>query len=437
MEELFLWGLVYVIVQMKYMIAYKINTREKISITKMVMFVVVFNTVLIMLIQSFFGGDIPSGCISILAPVSLWALTKEKEHQNWQVLVSFFIVSSIDYIVYETVEYTIDTTRFTEVMRTFIWDGLAFFALVMLESCLVVFRKKEIEFVSKIINLRVSLLIVGVLLSVDAVVIYEKLNYHIFYWGIATLSFVGVIILSVQISKVLDLVSILKQNIEQEHMIRLMQKDYYLTVQEKENELHKYRHDMINHFVVLDSLIDKKKYDKAHKYLEQLKGEFELKTKTKYLVGNNVIDAITEFYVPNIDGYVDVDVEGLVPSDIKYNEISLCTIYSNVLKNAVEELERLKEKGVSDLKLYIEFLTGTMNFRIIVRNSAGINKDFNGVNTKTSKKDYKNHGIGLRSIKQTVCDENGDFKIHQKDGFVCAEVTLPIKMTSENEYSMG
>ena len=139
-----------------------------------------------------------------------------------------------------------------------------------------------------------------------------------------------------------------------------------------------------------------------------------------------MIDAISGYYLQLSDDFADINVNGYVPDDIGIDDINLCTIYANLLKNAVEELQRLKSEGYNNLILKIDFRVGKNFFEISVKNTAKENIDFNGINTSTSKGDKSNHGIGLSNIKRAVEKENGNITLSQADGFVHADVIIPI-----------
>ena len=205
-----------------------------------------------------------------------------------------------------------------------------------------------------------------------------------------------------------------------------MQKDYYQSILRTEDETRKYRHDMNNHFMVIETYLKKNKLDEMEKYINGLKESFSKVSRKKYNVGNDVIDAISGYYLPLIDDFVDIDVHGYVPDEMDIDDINLCTIYSNLLKNAVEELQRLKLDENDNLKLKIDFVAGKDFFGIEIKNTAKENAHFDGIKTSTSKDDKKDHGIGLSNIKRALDKENGDITLSQIDGTVCADVIIPI-----------
>lgn len=98
-----------------------------------------------------------------------------------------------------------------------------------------------------------------------------------------------------------------------------------------------------------------------------------------------------------------------------------------MLKNAVEELEKLKEAIEKNLKLNIKFAKGNDFLQIKIENTIEKNHLFKGINTPTTKKDKSNHGIGLQSINHALEKEKGKLTIINMDNTVCADVIIPIK----------
>ena len=234
-------------------------------------------------------------------------------------------------------------------------------------------------------------------------------------------------ILGAQIVGMIDINSKLKEGITQERLLRGIQRNHYQSLIRKDKEIRKYRHDMLNHFMVIDSYLEKGKTDSAKDYLDELKGAVLSTTQKSYCVGQDVIDAISCYYLSEIEDVACITVRGRVPEGIGISEMCLCTVYSNLLKNAVEEILRLKEQEIKDLELSVEFKTGKRYFEIKMKNTAHHNAGFKGMNTFTSKSDVGNHGIGLSSIMYAIQKENGNITLNQKDGFVFADAVIPIK----------
>lgn len=84
------------------------------------------------------------------------------------------------------------------------------------------------------------------------------------------------------------------------------QKNYYLNVMKKDEELRAFKHDVNKHMTALKVLVEKKEYDEIEKYLNGLKSYS--KTDTIYKTGNLISDYIINAKIQEIreDGPLDV-----------------------------------------------------------------------------------------------------------------------------------
>jgi hypothetical protein len=270
-----------------------------------------------------------------------------------------------------------------------------------------------------------SFIICGFFQNINASIITHELSDNSSYYIIGMLSFLAVAFLGSQIWVVFDMNARMKELLKEERILHATQKEYYHSLLQREDETRKYRHDMTNHLMVMNALLNDNSYDELREYLGNLREEFGTIQSKRYVTGNEVIDAISNYYLPTVDDWADIKIRGHIPSDIKTDEVSICTIYSNLLKNAVEELQRLKGDGVDDLKLLVDFKAGAEFFSISVKNTMRDNAVFRGLDTPTSKSDSRNHGFGLGNIQRTVEKEHGKIKIEKRDNMFTADVILP------------
>lgn len=106
------------------------------------------------------------------------------------------------------------------------------------------------------------------------------------------------------------------------------------------------------------------------------------------------------------------------------DSVKLCTIYSNLLNNAVEEIERYPD--TCGRYIAVEIWSDEDWLKLEIRNSLFENaKDLR----KTSKKDTQNHGFGIRNVKEKVEEMEGMILFSQKAGEFWVEVTLPNRAT--------
>lgn len=214
-----------------------------------------------------------------------------------------------------------------------------------------------------------------------------------------------------------------KQLIETERMLNEMQKKYYIALLEKEEETREYRHDMNNHLMCLRELVKKNENMEVEKYIEELQEKlFDIKTKC-YMTGNEILDILLNNHLSTLE-----NTEILVTGKCKYtpdiSNVDFCVIFSNLIKNAVEELER---ENYKDKYIKVNIKSGSTYLMIEIKNTSSILIKENGKNIRTKKLDGRNHGIGLRNVMETVKKNGGTFFFTGDGKEVCAKVILNIK----------
>ena len=214
----------------------------------------------------------------------------------------------------------------------------------------------------------------------------------------------------------------LEQMRDNEKQIMDMQVRYYDTLLEREADTKKYRHDMSNHLICLEQLVRNKDISAVENYLGQMQKRMEEIQKRCFSTGNEILDILTNHYVNALDEETHVSVTGTI--QIQTEPMKLCTIYANLLQNAVEELKRCADAT----SLEVSFKQGKEFFQIAIRNTLSAEglKQGEDALLKTVKSDKENHGIGLNNVRKTVQELGGMIKLYKAGGFFCGEVTLKI-----------
>lgn len=105
---------------------------------------------------------------------------------------------------------------------------------------------------------------------------------------------------------------------------------------------------------------------------------------------------------------INVDTVVKVPKSVKLDYRDTGVLIGNILDNAIEACERINE-SLRWIKISIVYKSNSLF--IMISNS----KDMQLANIeKTNKKDIKNHGIGIPSIKRIVAKHNGVVEFNDK-----------------------
>lgn len=231
---------------------------------------------------------------------------------------------------------------------------------------------------------------------------------------------IGIVLFIVYIKKTNEK---MEQLLVAERELKKMQEQYYKVLLEKETDTRRYRHDMNNHFLCLYELAEDNNVEELKTYINEMKNNFSLLQRKCYMTGNNILDILLNYHLSGLN-HIEVSVAGQCSKELKISNMELCTVFSNILKNAVEEVERLLE-GEKHIK--VKILQRNRCVVINVKNSSNLVKKSVDDHIKTVKKDKDNHGIGLKNIMETVERNDGSFVLTGDGKEAVAELILPCK----------
>ena len=173
------------------------------------------------------------------------------------------------------------------------------------------------------------------------------------------------------------------------------QQNYYEYLEEREKNTKKFRHDVRNHLELLTKLINSKQYEEVNDYLEKINIKID-ELGNAVSIGNGIAEAIVnKYYYQAIDSGVKMKVSGVLPTECRIDAYDLCTIFSNILSNAIEAAGKSKKK-----QIYLDF-------RYNIRNTYKDNGQFKNKNLVTTKSDREYHGFGLENVRECVERNNG------------------------------
>ena len=191
----------------------------------------------------------------------------------------------------------------------------------------------------------------------------------------------------------------MKEHVRREGDMRRMQEHEYAELLKKDAETRAFRHDISNHLICMSALVEKGEMEALADYIDDMKGEIQRIKGKRYDTGNEILDIITNYYLPQLSSNIKVRVE--VADELITTESRICTIYANVLQNAVEELNSDRDRA-GELNIILKQIDD--RYMIMVENS--IFREYESNHLITRKKDKINHGIGLKNV-QHVVDEMG------------------------------
>ena len=199
-----------------------------------------------------------------------------------------------------------------------------------------------------------------------------------------------------------------------------LQEDYYKKIIDNYSNIRKFKHDIKGHLAVVNELINSKNYDEANVYIgnmsEAITGKDIYNTNNIYI--SSILNSFDQSF---IDNKIEFDLSYYIISDLKMNSMDICSLFYNLILNAVEANLKIEDKRF--IKLYIANIKNNVLIKIVNPVDENFNLDIIKEN-KTTKEDKENHGFGLITINNIISKYNGniDYSIH--DQYLIADITI-------------
>ncbi|MBP3855209.1 MAG: GHKL domain-containing protein [Ruminiclostridium sp.] len=195
---------------------------------------------------------------------------------------------------------------------------------------------------------------------------------------------------------------------------------YSEIVKSQYEQTRRLRHDMKQHFIVLDRLITNQKYKEAQQLItENYKSISE--TDVVVDVGNDFVNAILNVKLSEAKSFgicvicsVDKSITGISSTD-------LCSLIGNLLDNAIEAA---KQCAPDNRSIEVNMSSSGKHFKIAVRNSIPEPVLKSNYELLTTKKDKTHHGYGIKTIKFIAEKYNGTTDFYEENSTFISQITL-------------
>ena len=192
------------------------------------------------------------------------------------------------------------------------------------------------------------------------------------------------------------------------------------TMKNSQRRIQNLRHDLRHHFIELEGLAKQGKNEEIYSYVKELETSFA-DTKRAVHTGEYETDSLVNFLVDDArNRAVDVCTDITIPEDLNVSKYKWNVIVGNLLENAIEAASKADMKKVilklklSDGILFLE-IKNSYTGRIVMED--GMVK---------AKSVARNHGIGLRSVKELVDEQDGQMDIKVDDEWFDVKVMISI-----------
>jgi len=181
-------------------------------------------------------------------------------------------------------------------------------------------------------------------------------------------------------------------------------------------------HDFRHNIEMIHTLFSAGKDSELRAYLSELSSN-----KPAILTldtGNVMLDAIlTSKKAEAVSNHIEFNLKMDIPQGLPDMSIEICTLLGNALDNAIEACARSPEKYKF---ITIEIRATMTQFLCRIVNTIGAKPEHNGMFLATSKPDKINHGIGLRSMKQTCDNLGGNLSFEYNDTQFELQIYIPM-----------
>lgn len=188
------------------------------------------------------------------------------------------------------------------------------------------------------------------------------------------------------------------------------------------------KHDLKNHISCMWGLVESDNLGDLRSYLSNLTEEVKERDLV-YIQGETTISALLNHKYSIVkDKNIIIDYNLDVNEPVLIDKTDLCQILGNIIDNAVEANEKLEE---SERHIKFSLSTKTNHIFINIENPYDGKANVKEGNIITTKKDKFNHGLGLKSVRNTVNKHNGNIDIKFDDKTFNVNIIIPNRKTDE------
>ena len=266
------------------------------------------------------------------------------------------------------------------------------------------------------------------LFIISQIIMYNVIIELYFYYKVNSLPMIILIIASIVFSMLFGILiyrsvaSMYRQKQQDQSMFEqsMYQAEKYETLKTAYMDYHRLRHDFYDHISVMDSLKAAGNEEKLNDYITRMKADFEglenivfcENTAVDMLVGNKALTA-REKGIKTEFSLKDTTACGI-------DDMDLCSIFSNLLNNAIRGSENYNGEKYITMKSYIR--AGC--FVVTCRNSSNMpDPDMN-----TTKADRDKHGFGIQIVKNISKKLGGNAVFEYNDGDFVSIVSIPVAL---------
>jgi len=266
---------------------------------------------------------------------------------------------------------------------------------------------KHILFANKKYFILISLILFINIVAITVVVwMYGNLefkdNIHIIL--------ITVCISALSLLELLLFYNILKNSIHEAEKDKLLfqyeiEGKYYSQINDILEDMRIIKHNLKNSLIIIDTYNKTNQKEKLQKYLDELLNETNVFV-VPQIDKENIITSYLSYKVEQAKANeIKVDIENNLTSSINIDKTDICQVIGNIMDNAIEANKKNIDK-------YIKILLYNKDNYMIIKSENPAKEPLLIKDNEilTTKKDAKNHGLGLKSIKKIAEKHEGSLE---------------------------
>lgn len=211
---------------------------------------------------------------------------------------------------------------------------------------------------------------------------------------------------------------IYRQSLERKNLERQLNEQvlHYKVLEGRESQYRKLRHDMKNHWQMVQTLLASGRLSEALDYTSRIQDQLEFHTRSHQIIstGNPFLDAVlTSKLGQAAASGIQVDTEIMVVKNMKIDMVDCGIIFGNILENAIEAY--LKQSGEADRRILVKLLYKKGMLVCGICNSMDPDTSVRS-GFATTNPEAESHGLGLPNVREAVTGYGGTLNLKAQDG---------------------
>ena len=195
------------------------------------------------------------------------------------------------------------------------------------------------------------------------------------------------------------------------------------SMNESVKETKAFRHDIQNHFNMIEGYLKANKLDDAIMYLQELKKADQMSEEVIVNTGNFIVDSVLNYKLATIqDMKINTELEIFIPQKIDIDTVHFVTILTNLLDNAIEALRSMDNTTSRFLRIRIAYTKGRL--MLLFQNSYKGDIVYEDGVICSSKSNTADHGYGLENVRKALEPYDGLLKITHNSGIFSIQALL-------------